>query len=84
MYQDFSQLILKRISLNSPFFNPFAAKDEYTRLWQGIPHCQDEYTRPTLNRVATQPGKPGEPGKVRELDISPKNQGKVREFRRFY
>ena len=32
------------------------------------------------NRVATQPGKPGE---VRKLDISPKNQGKVREFRRF-
>ena len=37
-----------------------------------------------LNRVATQPGKPGEPGKVREFDISPKNQGKVREFCRFY
>ena len=36
-----------------------------------------------MNRVATQPGKPREPGKVRELDISPKNQGKVREFRRF-
>ena len=29
-------------------------------------------------RVATQPGKPGEPGKVREFDISSKNQGKVR------
>ena len=37
-----------------------------------------------MNRVATQPGKPGEPGKVRELDISPKNQGKVRELCRFY
>ena len=37
----------------------------------------------TFNRVATQPGKPGEPGKVRELDISPKNQGIVREFRHF-
>ena len=36
----------------------------------------------TITRVATQPGKPGEPGKVRELDISPKNHGKVR-VRRF-
>ena len=27
------------------------------------------------NRVATQPGIPGEPGKVREFDIWPKNQG---------
>ena len=33
-----------------------------------------------FNRVATQPGKPG---KVREFDILPKNQGKVREFENF-
>ena len=35
------------------------------------------------NRVAMQPGGPGEPLKVMEFDICPKNQGKVREFQYF-
>ena len=34
-------------------------------------------------RVATQPGKLGESGKVRKFVILPKNQGKVREFQHF-
>lgn len=44
------------VSLRRPYnlvqcvdFNPLAAKYEYTRLWQGTTHYQDEYTCPTLN-----------------------------------
>lgn len=31
------------------FFDPFAVKDEYTRLWYSVTNCQDEYIRFTSN-----------------------------------